>query len=145
MTSVLVHATTVQIAGHGVLILGDSGSGKSDLALRLIGEGALLVADDQTRVTCRDGQLVATAPATIAGRLEARGIGILAAPQVESARLRLAVRLSTIPVERMPEALFWYPPGGVAETHHLQMIALAPFEPSALVKLRMALNAVLRA
>ncbi len=140
-----MHATTIQLVGHGVLILGDSGSGKSDLALRLIAEGALLVADDQTCLTLQDGHLVATAPTTIAGRIEARGIGILPAPQVESARLRLAVRLSTVPIERMPEASLWHPPGGVAGTPHLPLIALAPFEPSSLIKLRMALGAVLRA
>jgi serine kinase of HPr protein (carbohydrate metabolism regulator) len=141
--SVLVHATTVQIAGHGVLILGDSGSGKSDLALRLIGEGALLVADDQTRVTIGDNRLIATAPATIAGRVEARGIGILSAPQVESALVRLAVQLSPA-IERMPEAASWSL-AGVAGAPQVPLIALSPFEPSSAVKLRMALMAVLRA
>ena len=82
MTAVLIHATTVQLGAHGVLIIGPSGSGKSDLALRLIGEGALLVSDDQTRLTLKDGRLIATAPATIAGRIEARGIGIQRAPQI---------------------------------------------------------------
>ena len=141
----LVHATTLQIAGHGVLILGDSGSGKSDLALRLIAEGALLVADDQTCVTCQDGRLVATAPPLIAGRIEARGIGIFAAPRIESATLRLAVQLAAGPLERLPETSSWHPPGSVAGTPHLPLIALAAFEPSASIKLRMALIAVLRA
>ena len=139
----LVHATTVQIAGHGVLILGDSGSGKSDLALRLIGEGAFLVSDDQTRLTIRENRLIANAPAAIAGRVEARGIGILCAPQVESAVLRLAVQLSPA-IERMPEAASWSLPG-VAGAPQVPLIALSPFEPSAAVKLRIALNAVLRA
>ena len=73
----LVHATTLDIAGLGVLILGASGVGKSDLALRLIADGALLVADDQTLVEARGDELWATAPATIAGLIEARGVGIV--------------------------------------------------------------------
>ena len=59
----LVHGTTVEIAGQAVLIRGPSGSGKSDLALRLIDGGAQLVADDQTELSPRDGRLVASAPA----------------------------------------------------------------------------------
>ena len=141
MSAVLVHATTIAIGGRGVLILGDSGAGKSDLALRLIVEGALLIADDQTRLTIEGGRLVATAPTTIAGRMEARGVGILSAPQIESATLYLAVELSAKPLERMPEPSFWRPPG-VAAAPHLPLISLSPFEPSALAKLRLALIAV---
>ena len=67
LSSDTVHASTVAIDGRAVLITGRSGSGKSDLALRLIDRGFALVSDDQTIVS-RDGyQLVATAPATIAG------------------------------------------------------------------------------
>ena len=140
----LVHATSVQLGASGVLILGGSGAGKSDLALRLIGEGALLVADDQTRLTVRDGRLVATAPAAIAGRIEARAVGIVRAARIEAAVLRLAVRLDAAPLERMPEPSFWQVPG-VAAAPHLPLIALAPFEPSSTVKLRMALTAVTQA
>ena len=142
--SVLVHATAIQVVGHGVLILGESGAGKSDLALRLIGEGALLISDDQTSLTVEGGRLVATAPATIAGRIEARGLAIVRAPQIEAAILRLAVRLEAAPLERMPEPYFWRVPG-VAAGPHLPLISLAPFEPSATVKLRMALTAVTQA
>ena len=141
MSAVLVHATTIAIGGRGVLILGDSGAGKSDLALRLMAEGALLVADDQTRLMLNNGKLVATAPPTIAGRIEARGVGVLGAPQIESATLHLAVELSTKLLERMPELSFWQPLG-VAAAPHLPLISLSPFEPSALAKLRLALIAV---
>ena len=141
MKRVLIHATTIQIVGYGVLIFGDSGAGKSDLALRLIAEGAFLVADDQTELTVRDGRLVATAPSTIAGKIEVRGLGIVAAPHTESANLRLAIHLLAAPLERMPEASFWQPPD-LAAAPRLPLVALAPFEPSAVVKLRMALTAV---
>ena len=144
MTAVLIHATTVQLGAHGVLIIGPSGSGKSDLALRLIGEGALLVSDDQTGLTLKDGRLIATAPATIAGRIEARGIGILRAPHIESAIVRLAVELTSAPLERMPEPRSWSPPG-VAAAPQVPLVSLAPFEPSALLKLKLALLAVTEA
>lgn len=139
--SALIHATTVQLGAHGVMLLGESGAGKSDLALRLIGEGALLVSDDQTRLTLVDGRLMASAPQTIAGRIEARGVGILPAPQVEAAAVRLAVQLTRSPIERMPQSTGWTPPG-VAGAPQIPLIELAPFEPSATVKLRWALIAV---
>jgi HPr kinase/phosphorylase len=144
VSGTLVHATTVQIVGHGVLMLGESGSGKSDLALRLIAEGALLVADDQTQLAIEGGWFVASAPPTIARRIEARGLGIMLAPQVASARLRLAVQLQSRPIERMPEPSFWTL-AAVAGAPHVPMIALPPFEPSSAVKLRMALTAVTQA
>ena len=139
MKRVLIHATTIQLAGHGVLIFGDSGAGKSDLALRLIAEGAFLVADDQTELTVGGGRLVATAPSTIAGQIEVRGLGIVAAPHTESANLRLAVHLAAL-IERMPDTSFWKAPD-LAGAPRLPLVALAPFEPSAVVKLRMALSA----
>ena len=139
--SVLIHATTIQLVGYGVMLLGDSGAGKSDLALRLIAEGALLVADDQTKLDVVDGRLIASAPQTIAGRIEARGIGIVRAPQTEAADVRLAVQLTRAPIERLPEPASWSPPG-VAAAPQIPLIELAPFEPSAPVKLRMALMSV---
>ncbi|UVO49191.1 aldolase [Sphingomonas sp. SUN019] len=97
-----IHATTVAIDGRAVLISGPSGSGKSDLALRLIDRGATLVSDDYTEVR-RDGDgLIAAPPATIAGRIEVRGIGIVPFPHLADAKVALAVRLGG-PVERLPE------------------------------------------
>jgi len=98
-----VHATCVAVAGHGVLLRGPSGAGKSDLALRLIDGGAVLVADDRTLLTPRDGRVVARAPAALAGLIEVRGIGPLPAPAVAEARVALIVDL--VPagrVERLP-------------------------------------------
>ncbi len=73
----LIHGTSVEIDGAGILLRGPPGSGKSDLALRLISEReARLVADDQVVVSPRDGRLVARPPATLAGMIEVRGLGI---------------------------------------------------------------------
>lgn len=135
----LVHATTIDIAGLGVLILGNPGAGKSDLAFRLIAEGALLVADDQTFVEIRNGTLRASAPARIEGLIEQRGIGILPAPMKRATTLRLAVALSET-VERMPEARAWSLPNGQGPS--ISLLALNPFEPSAPAKLRGALQVV---
>ena len=129
-----VHGTAVELAGVGVLLRGTSGSGKSDLALRLIDGGALLVADDRTLLRREGGLLLASAPPTIAGRLEVRGIGILTVPSVASSVLRLVVDLvAPGAVERLPEARFARLLG-----LDLPLISLAPFEASAVAKLRLA-------
>jgi HPr kinase/phosphorylase len=110
----LAHGTCLEIGGCGVLILGPSGSGKSDLALRLIdqpGRGtgletltARLVADDQVAITRRGETLFAAAPARLAGLIEVRGLGIVTADHAPEAELMLAVRLADAPdIERLPE------------------------------------------
>ena len=102
LSSETVHASTVAIGGRAVLITGPSGSGKSDLALRLLDRGFILVSDDQTLIR-RDGdRLLASAPATIAGKLEVRGIGIVEVETVQDVHLALAVELRG-DFERMPE------------------------------------------
>ncbi len=75
--TLLVHATAVAIEGEAVLLRGPSGSGKSDLALRLIDGGAQLVADDQTLLRRAGGRVLASAPPAIAGLLEVRGVGVV--------------------------------------------------------------------
>jgi HPr kinase/phosphorylase len=99
---ILLHASAVAFAGRGVVILGASGSGKSALALALLGRGAALVADDRVLVERRGDSLVARAPATIAGLIEARGVGILRVPAVPEAVLVLAVDLDRRSEARMP-------------------------------------------
>ncbi|WP_265563117.1 HPr kinase/phosphorylase [Sphingomicrobium arenosum] len=100
-SSDIVHASSVAIGGRVVLLLGASGAGKSDLALRLIDRGHALVADDRTIVQRKGDQLIASPPPTIAGKLEARGIGILDLPHLERAPVALAIGLDG-PVERYP-------------------------------------------
>jgi HPr kinase/phosphorylase len=133
-----LYGTSVSIRGDGVLLRGPSGSGKSDMALRLIDEGARLVADDQTEATREGNGLTLSAPPALAGLIEVRGLGILRVPHVASAPLRLIAELcDDAAIERLP------PPrtcdiDGVA----VPVIALNPFAASAPAKLRFALRAL---
>lgn len=97
-----IHATVVSIGGKAVLLTGASGAGKSDLALRLIDRGGMLVADDQVELTLRDGVLHASPPQTIAGKIEVRGIGIVDMPFATDVPVALVVDLD-LPPERLPE------------------------------------------
>jgi serine kinase of HPr protein (carbohydrate metabolism regulator) len=104
--SSLLHASLVEISGVGVLITGKSGSGKSDLALRLIeNKQAKLVADDVVCVEKTNNQLWGKAPQNIAGMLEVRGVGIVEYPYLERANIQLSVRLveQIEEIERMPK------------------------------------------
>ena len=97
-----LHASTVALEGRAVLISGPSGSGKSDLALRLLDRGFVLVSDDQTIVKKDGDRLVATAPPTIAGKLEVRGIGIVEVETVSNMPIALVVEL-TSDIQRLPD------------------------------------------
>lgn len=95
MSGALVHASTVAFGPEGgVVIEGPSGSGKSQLALMLVGQGAQLVADDQTLLMASEAGLFARAPRPIAGLIEARGLGLLRLAACRLARVRLVVDLS---------------------------------------------------
>jgi hypothetical protein len=107
--TVIVHASCVALGRSGVLLFGESGAGKSDIALRLIHEGWRLVADDRTQLTADGLWLKASAPASIKGLLEVRGLGIIALPAAP-ARLKLAVQLGREGA-RLPEPESWAPRG----------------------------------
>jgi serine kinase of HPr protein (carbohydrate metabolism regulator) len=128
-----LHATCVAISGRAVLIAGRSGSGKSDLALRLIDRGAELVSDDYTQVRSVAGRLVARAPAAIAGRMEIRGVGLVEVAATAEAPVCLLVDLDAAP-ERLPE-----PANRRVAGQDVPTIALAALEPSAPLKLERAL------
>ncbi len=119
-----------------MLIEGPSGAGKSDLALRLIDRGAVLVSDDQTLVLRSGKTLVARAPTEIAGRMEVRGIGIVAMPHVDDVPVGLVVRLDG-QVERMPDRRIRRVAG--VEVRELHLDAL---HASAPIKIEMVLRGV---
>jgi serine kinase of HPr protein (carbohydrate metabolism regulator) len=136
----LVHATCVAIDGAGVLIRGPSGSGKSDLGLRLIDDGARLVADDYCEVTADAGMLTARAPATIAGRIEVRGYGLARLPVIESAVIALVVDLKPArDIPRLPETVTC-----TIDAVTLPWIMVDPAQPSAAAKVRLAARGVER-
>ncbi len=134
----LIHATAVFVAGRGVLLRGAPGSGKSDLALRLIDAGARLIADDYTQLRRAGGAVIMSAPPEILGRMEVRGLGIVTLAAVTDISLSLIVDLRSPPeISRLPtprhETLC-----GLA----FPVLALAPFEASAPAKLRLAVTSV---
>lgn len=98
-----VHGTVVALdAERGVLLIGPSGAGKSSLALQLMAFGARLVSDDRTDLRAESGALIASAPVAIAGQIEARGVGILAADALAFAKVVLVVDMSRAEVDRLP-------------------------------------------
>jgi HPr kinase/phosphorylase len=140
----LVHGTCVAFGRRAALLRGAPGAGKSDLALRFLAlapDGAtkpMLVADDQVFAEARaDGALIATAPSSIAGKIEVRGIGIVEVPFQAEAELVLVCDLvEAKDVPRMPpESPEVADIAGIS----LPVLRLAPFEVSAPLKLKMAL------
>ena len=143
-----VHATCVALrqgkTWRAVLLRGPSGAGKSDLALRLIETGWRLVADDQTELSRQGKQVIATAPARIAGLIEARGLGIVRVGRdqlVRRAAVALLVDLAQPQrIERLPE-----PAREKILGVELPVVPVAPFEASASAKLRLALTQIANA
>ncbi len=133
-----VHGTGVLVGGAGVLISGPPGSGKSDLALRLIDGGATLIADDRIDLRAQDGAVVMSAPGEISGLLEVRGLGIHTLKAGGEARLGLTVDLAAREaVERLPQ-----PQSRVVLGISIPLIRLYPFEVSAAAKVRLAAGAL---
>ncbi len=140
------HATVVAVAGNAAMIRGAPGSGKSDLALRclslaptaLLASPALLVADDRAVVTRKGERLTVEAPATIRGKLEVRGLGIVTVPSLQSAELVLVADLvAPEQIERLPDPA----PETELMGIRLPLLHIAPFEASSPVKLLLALFA----
>jgi serine kinase of HPr protein (carbohydrate metabolism regulator) len=102
LSSENLHASTVAMDGRAVLISGPSGSGKSDLALRMLDKGFILVSDDRTIIRKEGAKLVASPPETIKGKLEVRGIGIVEIGHVTDVPVALIVELKS-DIERLPD------------------------------------------
>lgn len=131
-----LHATTIALGDWAVALLGPPGAGKSDLALRMIDQGAVLVSDDQTLLQASAGRLVARPPESIAGKLEVRGLGIVEMPHRPAAPLALLVELRPrAEIERLPT-----PRLRRLQGVDLPVIALDPDSISAPEKLRLALQ-----
>lgn len=134
-SSETLHATAVAIGGAAVLIEGRSGAGKSDLALQLIDRGAVLIADDRALVVREGGALIAKAPATMAGRIEVRGLGIVPVPHVSDVPVALVVRLADED-QRYPE-----PRARSIAGVRVREVTVDPFRASAPLKVEWALRA----
>ncbi|NIJ20150.1 serine kinase of HPr protein (carbohydrate metabolism regulator) [Sphingomonas naasensis] len=139
VSSETVHGACVAIGGQAVLIEGRSGEGKSDLALRLIDRGAVLVADSQVICQRQDGKLLASAPTHLAGRIEVRGLGIIEMPSVERIPVDLLIVILDAP-PRFPEDTRTRRIAGV----DVPVLALAALEPSAPIKVELAVKQATR-
>ncbi|KAB2851093.1 MAG: hypothetical protein F9K44_02770 [Hyphomicrobiaceae bacterium] len=144
-TYLLVHGTCVAVGPSALLLRGPAGSGKSDLALRLVldppsgvslASAPRLVADDQCRMTREEGKIIVRPPMSIAGLIEVRGLGVIRLPYVAEAELRLIVDL--LPresVERLPT------PGKTVALlgANVSCIGLHAFDSSSSIKVLLAL------
>ena len=143
MSETNIHASCVAIGPLGVLLLGPSGAGKSDLALRLIDEGAKLVADDRTILFAKGKALHARAPASIKGLLELRALGIVELPVRTEAKIALVVRLGPEGA-RLPGPRIYHAPTALKAVTPPPLIALDARFASTPAKIRAALAAFSR-
>ena len=138
--STQIHGTCVELAGAGIVLRGPPGSGKSDLALRLIDGGARLVADDRVVLEAASGTLFASAPPALAGMIEVRGIGLARVPSLDRVRVAVVIDLAAASeIERLPEPATCQLLGV-----SLPCVRLEPFAASACAKVRLAAEAVRR-
>jgi serine kinase of HPr protein (carbohydrate metabolism regulator) len=126
-------ATRIGGVWRGVLIEGPAGAGKSDLALRALSQGFSLVADDRVSLWVSEGRLFGSAPETLFGLLEVRGLDVIRVAALPLAEVALVARCGT--PERLPEARTADILGVAAP-----LIELDPRAASAPAKLRRALT-----
>lgn len=137
MSSEQVHATCVSVDGQGVLLRGPSGFGKSDLCLRLIDQGGILVADDRVNLAGHDDHIIASSPTEIAGLLEVRSVGIFRLISCDEITVQLVVDLvNADDVPRLPETATISFLG-----IKMRYLKLNAFEQSTPAKIRLALGA----
>ncbi len=132
-----LHATCVVVEGKGVLLCGPPGSGKSDLALRLIDGGATLVADDVVAVKASGGTVIASfpdGPDNLKGVIEVRGLGLVRVVSSQETPVTLCVHLSPLQIARLPEAVT-----SIIAGLEIPALTLSAFESSTPAKIRAAL------
>ena len=136
-----IHATTIEYKKKGIMIMGESSSGKSDLALRMIMQKkAKLIADDRTEIAIKNGKIIAFCPQNIKNMIEVRGVGIMKIKAKKSTTISLVVELvkSREEIERMPKKeTFMFADACV------EKIRLYPFECSAPDKVVIKLESLL--
>ena len=137
-TNQQIHATAIEINGIAVLLRGAPGIGKSDLALRLIEEGAKLIADDRVQLIEINGQVCASSPESISGIMEVRVVGILNVESTSEIPIGLLVELVVeSEIERLPE-----PEYDQLLTQKIKVIKIDPFSVSATAKIRYVLKLI---
>ncbi len=134
----MIHATAIKYRKIGLLITGMSGAGKSELALRLIKHGGILIADDQVRLENQNNELIASAPDTLRGLIEVYGIGIVKQDYVEQAPIHAVLELTHRDyIERLPEPAY-----DMLEGIKLPRIAFDPFGNAAIEKLDVIVDCI---
>ncbi len=132
-----VHSTSVVLDDNGILITGDSGSGKSDLALRLIDNGATLISDDVTICKKKINHIFLSSPRETKGLLEVREVGIITVPFVEQIKLRMVVKLINKELERLPKKRI-YKLLGV----DIPLLTINGLNSSSVIKVKVKLNEI---
>ena len=135
MESKRVHGSAVALEDNGVLIVGCSGSGKSDLALRLIDSGGTLISDDQTLCLKKQNDIFLFSIEEIYGLLEIRGMGIIKVPYIENVKMRIVVSM----VKKKTERLFLKNKKKLLGLDY-PLLELEPNEVSAVAKIKLKLN-----
>ena len=130
------YATAVTYCGFGILIRGPSGSGKSDLALRLIDDGAGLVADDQVVIKSVGQELYLSPPDSLSGLIEVRGVGVIKIEYFRDIRLCLIVELDPRnEIQRIPKIK-----EELIKKIPVPVINMYAFESSVLAKIKIILG-----
>ncbi len=139
-----LHGTCVAAGQNAILLRGESGAGKSDLALRFLNlekadvsnQKHCLVSDDRVIISCEDGRLIVKPPTSIAGLIEVRGIGLISCAHIASAELKLVADL--VSEEQVPRMQYPYEEDSYTqiEGQKIPCIKIFPFEASAPIKLK---------
>ncbi len=133
-----VHSSSVVLDDNGVLIMGDSGSGKSDLALRLIDNGATLISDDVSICKKKLNDIYLYCPTETKGLLEVRDVGIITVPFVEEIKLKLVVKLTISETKRLPDKNNFFKILGIK----YPLLKIDGRNSSAAVKIKVKLNEI---